>query len=117
VRRGSLSEAEMNRRLALIEPVTSYDDIAQCDVVIEAVFERIPVKEEVFKKLDEVMKPGALLYTNTSGIDIMANATKRPQDVAGTHFFAPANVMKLFEVVKGAKSAPDTLATAMDLGR
>jgi 3-hydroxyacyl-CoA dehydrogenase len=119
VRRGSLSEAEMNRRMALIEPVTSYDDIAQCDVVIEAVFERIPVKEEVFKKLDQVMKPGALLYTNTSGIDIdiMANATKRPQDVAGTHFFAPANVMKLFEVVKGAKSAPDTLATAMDLGR
>jgi 3-hydroxyacyl-CoA dehydrogenase len=105
--------------MALIEPVTSYDDIGQCDVVIEAVFERIPVKEEVFKKLDEVMKPGALLYTNTSGIDIdiMANATKRPQDVAGTHFFAPANVMKLFEVVKGAKSAPDTLATAMDLGR
>ena len=119
VKRGSLSEAEMNRRLALIEPVTSYDDIKDCDVVIEAVFERIPVKEEVFKKLDEVMKPGALLYSNTSGIDIdiIANATKRPQDVAGTHFFAPANVMKLFEVVKGAKSAPDTLATAMDLGR
>ena len=119
VKRGSLTEAEMNRRLALIEPVTSYDDIGQCDVVIEAVFERIPVKEGVFKKLDEVMKPGALLYTNTSGIDIdiMANATKRPQDIAGTHFFAPANVMKLFEVVKGAKSAPDTLATAMDLGR
>jgi 3-hydroxyacyl-CoA dehydrogenase len=119
VKRGSLTEAEMNRRLALIEPVTSYDNIAQSDVVIEAVFERIPVKEEVFKKLDEVMKPGALLYTNTSGIDIdiMANSTKRPQDVAGTHFFAPANVMKLFEVVKGARSAPDTLATAMDLGR
>ena len=119
IRRGSLTEAEMNRRMGLIEPVTSYEHIGQCDVVIEAVFERIPVKEEVFKKLDEVMKPGALLYTNTSGIDIdiMANATKRPQDVAGTHFFAPANVMKLFEVVKGAKSAPDTLATAMDLGR
>jgi 3-hydroxyacyl-CoA dehydrogenase len=119
VKRGSLTEAEMERRLKLIEPVRSYDDIAQCDVVIEAVFERIPVKEEVFKKLNEVMKPGALLYTNTSGIDIdiMANATKRPQDVAGTHFFAPANVMKLFEVVKGAKSAPDTLATGMALGR
>ena len=73
----------------------------------------------MFKKLDEVMKPGALLYTNTSGIDmdIMANATKRSQDVAGTHFFVPANVMKLSEVVKGAKSTPDTLATAMDLGR
>jgi 3-hydroxyacyl-CoA dehydrogenase len=119
VRRGSLGEAEMTRRLGLIEPVLSYDDIKDCDVVIEAVFERIPVKEEVFKRLDEVMKSGALIYTNTSGIDIdiMANATKRPQDVAGTHFFAPANVMKLFEVVKGAKSAPDTLMTAMDLGR
>ena len=70
VKRGSLTEAEMDRRLQLIEPVTSYDDIGQCDVVIEAVFERIPVKEEVFKKLDAVMKPGALLYTNTSGIDI-----------------------------------------------
>jgi 3-hydroxyacyl-CoA dehydrogenase len=119
VRRGSLTEAEMERRLKLIEPIKSYDDIAQCDVVIEAVFERIPVKEEVFKKLDEVMKPGALLYSNTSGIDIdiMANATKRPQDVAGTHFFAPANVMKLFEVVKGTRSAPDVLATGMALGR
>jgi 3-hydroxyacyl-CoA dehydrogenase len=119
VKRGSLTEAEMERRLKQIEPVKSYDDIAQCDVVIEAVFERIPVKEEVFKKLDQVMKPGALLYSNTSGIDIdiMANATKRPRDVAGTHFFAPANVMKLFEVVKGAKSAPDTLATGMALGR
>jgi len=119
VKRGSLSEAEMNRRLGLIEPVQSYDAIGQCDVVIEAVFERIPVKEEVFAKLDQVMKPGALIFSNTSGIDIdiMANATKRPQDVAGTHFFAPANVMKLFEVVKGAKSAPDTLATAMALGR
>jgi 3-hydroxyacyl-CoA dehydrogenase len=119
VRRGSLAQAEMERRLKLIEPVQSFDDIARCDVVIEAVFERIPVKQEVFKKLDEVMKPGALLYTNTSGIDIdiMANATKRPQDVAGTHFFAPANVMKLFEVVKGTKSAPDVLATGMALGR
>ncbi len=119
VRRGSLSEAEMSRRLGLIEPVSSYDAIGACDVVIEAVFERIPVKEEVFKKLDLVMKPGALLFSNTSGIDIdiMANATTRPQDVAGTHFFAPANVMKLFEVVKGARSAPDTLATAMALGR
>ena len=73
--------------------------------MIEAVFEQIDVKEDVWKKLDAVMTPGALLYSNTSGIDIdiMANATKRPQDVAGTHFFAPANVMKLFEVVKGIK--------------
>ena len=119
VKRGSLAQDEMERRLARIHPVPSIDDIADCDVVIEAVFEQISVKEEVWKKLDAVMKPGALLFSNTSGIDIdiMANATKRPQDVAGTHFFAPANVMKLFEVVEGTKSAPDVLASAMALGR
>src|SRR5712691_1057014 len=119
VKRGSLAQDEMERRLARIHPVAGYDDIADCDVVIEAAFEQIAVKEEIFKKLDAVMKPGALLFSNTSGIniDIMANATKRPQDVAGTHFFAPANVMKLFEVVQGTKSAPDVLATAMALGR
>ncbi len=119
VKRGSLAADEMERRFARIHPVASLDDIGDCDVVIEAVFEQIAVKEDVWKKLDAVMKPGALLYSNTSGIDIdiMANATKRPQDVAGTHFFAPANVMKLFEVVKGTQSAPDVLATAMALGR
>jgi 3-hydroxyacyl-CoA dehydrogenase len=119
VKRGSLAQDEMERRLARIHPVASLDDIGDCDVVIEAVFEQIPVKEEVWKKLDAVIKPGALLFSNTSGIDIdiMANATKRPQDVAGTHFFAPANVMKLFEVVEGTKSAPDVIATAMALGR
>jgi 3-hydroxyacyl-CoA dehydrogenase len=119
VKRGSLGEDEMERRMARIHPVASLDDIADCDVVIEAVFEQIPVKEEVWKKLDAVMKPGALLFSNTSGIDIdiMANATRRPQDVAGTHFFAPANVMKLFEVVEGTKSAPDVIASAMALGR
>jgi 3-hydroxyacyl-CoA dehydrogenase len=119
VKRGSLAQDEMDKRLARIHPVPSIEDIADCDVVIEAAFEQIPVKEEIFKKLDAVMKPGAILYSNTSGIDIdiMANATKRPQDVAGTHFFAPANVMKLFEVVKGTKSANDVLATAMALGR
>ncbi len=119
VKRGSLAADEMERRMARIHPVSSIDDIADCDVVIEAAFEQIPVKEEIFKKLDAAMKPGALLFSNTSGIDIdiMANATKRPQDVAGTHFFAPANVMKLFEVVEGTKSAPDVLATAMALGR
>jgi 3-hydroxyacyl-CoA dehydrogenase len=119
VKRGSLAQDEMERRLARIEPVPNLDDIGQCDVVIEAVFEQVPVKEEVWTKIDAVMKPGALLYSNTSGIniDIMANVTKRPQEVAGTHFFAPANVMKLFEVVQGTKSAPDVIATAMDLGR
>jgi 3-hydroxyacyl-CoA dehydrogenase len=119
VKRGSLAQDEMERRIARIHPVASIDDIADSDVVIEAVFEQIAVKEEVWKKLDAVVKPGALLFSNTSGIDIdiMANATKRPQDVAGTHFFAPANVMKLFEVVEGTKSAPDVLASAMVLGR
>jgi 3-hydroxyacyl-CoA dehydrogenase len=119
VKRGSLAADEMERRLARITPVPNMEDIGECDAVIEAVFEQIPVKEEVWKKIDAVMKPGALLYSNTSGIniDIMANVTKRPEEVAGTHFFAPANVMKLFEVVQGSKSAPDVIATAMDLGR
>jgi 3-hydroxyacyl-CoA dehydrogenase len=118
-KRGSLAQDEMEKRLARIEPVLGYDKIADCDVVIEAVFEQISVKEEVWKEIDAAMKPGALLYSNTSGIDIdiMAKVTKRPQDVAGTHFFAPANVMKLFEVVQGSKSAPDVIASAMDLGR
>ncbi len=109
----------MERRVARIHPVPSIDDLADCDVIIEAAFEQIPVKEEIFKKLDQVMNPGAILFSNTSGIDIdiMANVTNRPQDVAGTHFFAPANVMKLFEVVQGTKSAPDVIATAMSLGR
>jgi 3-hydroxyacyl-CoA dehydrogenase len=119
VKRGSLAQDEYERRFARIQPVPSIDDLKDCDVVIEAVFEQIDVKKDVWQKLDAVMPPNALLYTNTSGIDIdiMANATQRPQDVAGTHFFAPANVMKLFEVVKGTKTANDVLATAMALGR
>lgn len=119
VKRGSLAQGEYERRFARIHPVASFDDLKDCDVVIEAVFEQIPVKQEVWRKLDAVMPPGALLFSNTSGIDIdiIANATTRPQDVAGTHFFAPANVMKLFEVVKGTKTANDVLATAMALGR
>ncbi len=119
VKRGSLAQDEYERRFARIHPVPGIDDLNDCDVVIEAVFEQIDVKKDVWQKLDAVMPPNALLYTNTSGIDIdiMANATKRPRDVAGTHFFAPANVMKLFEVVKGTKTANDVLASAMALGR
>ena len=119
VKRGSLTQEEMDKRMALIQPVGTYEEIADCDAVIEAVFERMPVKIEVFAKLDAVMKPGALLYTNTSALDIdeIANATKRPEVVAGTHFFVPANVMKTFEVVEGAKTSPATLAAAMKLGR
>ena len=118
-KRGSLTQEEMDKRLALIEPVESYEEIADCDAVIEAVFERMPVKKEVFAKLDAIMKPGALLYSNTSALDIdeIASATKRPQAVAGTHFFVPANVMKTFEVVEGTETAPVTLAAAMKLGR
>ena len=119
VKRGSITQAQMDERLPLIQPVQSYDDIADCDVVIEAVFERIDVKKEVFAKLDAVMKPGALLLTNSSAIDIdiMAGVTKRPQDVGGAHFFAPANVMKLCEVVRGTKSSIETIAGAMKMGR
>jgi 3-hydroxyacyl-CoA dehydrogenase len=119
VRRGSLKEDEMNRRLARIHPVAGYDDIKDCDVVIEAVFEEMDVKKPIFSKLDEVMKPGALMFSNTSALDIdqIAAVTRRPQDVAGTHFFSPANVMKLFEVVRGSKSSPETLITAMALGK
>ena len=100
----------MDKRLALIEPVDTYEAIADCDAVIEAVFEQMPVKKEVFAKLDAVMKPGALLFSNTSALDIdeIAGVTKRPEAVAGTHFFVPANVMKTFEVVNGAKTAPAT---------
>ena len=119
VRRGSLSQAEMDRRLTLIEPVDGYAAIAGCDAVIEAVFENMDVKKEVFAKLDAVMKPGALLLTNSSAIDVdvMAGVTKRPQDVAGAHFFAPANVMKLLEVVKGVRSSTQTIAAVMKMGR
>jgi 3-hydroxyacyl-CoA dehydrogenase len=119
VKRGSLAQEDMDKRLALIEPVETYEAIADCDVVIEAVFEQMPVKKEVFAKLDATMKPGALLYSNTSALDIdeIAGATKRPDAVAGTHFFVPANVMKTFEVVNGAKTSPVTLAAAMKLGR
>ena len=119
VKRGSLSQEEMDKRVALITPVETYEEIGDCDAVIEAVFEQMPVKKEVFTKLDAVMKPEALLFTNTSALNIdeIAAVTKRPEMVAGTHYFVPANVMKLFEVVNASKTAPTTLAAAMKLGR
>ena len=105
--------------MALLAPTLDYADLAQSDFVIEAVFEDMGVKEKVFRALDEVMKPGAILATNTSTLDVdrIASFTKRPQDVLGTHFFSPANVMKLLEVVRGAKTAKDVLATTMTLAR
>jgi 3-hydroxyacyl-CoA dehydrogenase len=119
VKRGSLAEDEMQRRLARIHPVTGYDDISDCDVVVEAVFERMDVKKPVFAKLDEVMRPGAFLFSNTSALDMdeLAAVTRRPEYVAGTHFFSPANVMKLLEVVRPSKASPETLMTAMAMGR
>ncbi len=119
VKRGSLDAEEMQRRLARIEAVTEYEAIREADVVIEAIFEEMAPKKEVFGKLDAVMKPGALLLSNTSALNIdeIAGATKRPQDVGGAHFFSPANVMKLLEVVKGAKTSPGTFASVMQMGR
>nr|WP_294551504.1 3-hydroxyacyl-CoA dehydrogenase NAD-binding domain-containing protein [uncultured Rhodopila sp.] len=119
VKRGSLGADEMQRRLARIHPVGGYTDIADSDVVIEAVFERMDVKKPIFEKLDDILKPGAFLFSNTSALDMdeLASVTKRPEYVAGTHFFSPANVMKLLEVVRPSKASPETLMTAMALGR
>jgi 3-hydroxyacyl-CoA dehydrogenase len=119
VKRGSTTQAQMDERMKRITPVERYEDIGDCDVVIEAVFERPDVKKDVFAKLEKVMKPGALLLSNSSAIDtdIMASMTSRPQDVAGAHFFAPANVMKLYEVVKGSKTSVETILRTMQVGR
>jgi 3-hydroxyacyl-CoA dehydrogenase len=119
VKKGKLKQDKYDQRMALLKTTLSYDDIKNADLVIEAVFEEMGVKEGVFKKLDEVMKPGAILASNTSTLDVNAIAafTKRPQDVIGTHFFSPANVMKLLEVVRGAKTAKDVLATVMSLAK
>ncbi|CAD5106765.1 3-hydroxyacyl-CoA dehydrogenase NAD-binding domain-containing protein [Zestomonas carbonaria] len=119
VKRGSLSEADMARRLALLDGVTDYAALAEADVVVEAVFENLEVKRQVFERLDAVCKPGAILASNTSSLDLDAIAafTARPQDVVGLHFFSPANVMRLLEVVRGAQTSDTVLATAMALGK
>jgi 3-hydroxyacyl-CoA dehydrogenase len=119
VSKGRLKQEDMDRRLALIKTETSLDKTKDADIIIEAVFERMDVKEDIFKKLDSIAKPGAILASNTSTLDVdqIAAATKRPQDVIGTHFFSPANVMRLLEVVRGKKTAKDVLATTMKLGK
>ena len=119
VKKGKLKQDKYDQRMALLSTTLSYDDIGSADMVIEAVFEEMGVKEAVFKKLDEVMKPGAILASNTSTLDVnkIAAFTKRPQDVVGMHFFSPANVMKLLEVVRGAKTSKDVLATVMTRGK
>ena len=119
VKKGKLKEDKYAQRMALLTSTLSYDDIKDADLVIEAVFEEMGVKETVFKQLDAVMKHGAILASNTSTLDVnaIANFTKRPEDVIGMHFFSPANVMKLLEVVRGAQTAKDVLATVMALAK
>jgi len=119
VKKGKLKQDKYEQRMSLLSTTLSYDDLKDADMVIEAVFEEIGVKEAVFKELDRVMKPGAILASNTSTLDVnkIASFTKRPQDVVGMHFFSPANVMKLLEVIRGEKTAKDVLATVMALAK
>jgi 3-hydroxyacyl-CoA dehydrogenase len=119
LRKGSLTEASLGRRLALITPSLQYESLREVDVVIEAVFENLEVKRQVFERLDAIVKRGAILASNTSALnlDVIARFTQRPQDVIGLHFFSPANLMRLLEVVRGAQTANDTLATAMALAK
>ena len=119
VKKGKLTQDKAEQRIALVSGTLAYADIAQADIVIEAVFEELGVKETVFRQLDAVMKPGAILASNTSTLDLdkIAAFTQRPQDVIGTHFFSPANVMKLLEIVRGKETGKDVLATALALSK
>ncbi len=119
VKKGKLTQEKYDQRMALLTTTLSYDDIRDADLVIEAVFEELGVKEQVFQQLDKTMKAGAILASNTSTLDVnkIAAFTQRPQDVVGMHFFSPANVMKLLEVVRGEKTAKDVLATVMALAK
>jgi 3-hydroxyacyl-CoA dehydrogenase len=119
VKKGKLTAPERDRRLALLRPTLAWEELARADIAIEAVFESMEVKRQVFTALDQSMKAGAILATNTSTLDIdqIAGFTRRPGDVLGMHFFSPANVMRLLEVVRGRVTAPDALATALKLGR
>ena len=119
VKKGKLKEDKYQQRMALLSTTLNYADLKDCDLIIEAVFEELGVKEAVFKQLDAVAKPGAILASNTSTLDVdkIAAFTQRPQDVVGMHFFSPANVMKLLEVVRGKATAKDVLATVMALAK
>ncbi len=119
VKKGKLAQNKYEQRMSLLTPTMDYADLKDADLIIEAVFEEMDVKEKVFKRLDEVAKPGAILASNTSTLDVdkIASFTKRPQDVVGMHFFSPANVMKLLEVVRGAKTGKDVLATVMAIAK
>jgi 3-hydroxyacyl-CoA dehydrogenase len=119
VSKGRLVQSDMDKRMALIHGTLNMGQIGDADIVIEAVFERMDVKQDLFRKLDGIVKQGAILATNTSTLDVdrIAAATTRPEEVIGTHFFSPANVMRLLEVVRGKKTAKDVLATTMKLGK
>ena len=119
VERGRMTEADKSQRMGLIKCSLQYEDLQQADVIIEAVFENLDLKKKIFATLDHIAKPGAVLATNTStlDIDLIAAATARPQDVIGMHFFSPANVMPLLEVVRTARTSPGTIRTVMDLSR
>ncbi|MBS0294106.1 MAG: enoyl-CoA hydratase/isomerase family protein [Proteobacteria bacterium] len=119
VKKGKLKEGRYQERMALLSTTLSYEDLKDCDLIVEAVFEDLNVKEAVFKQLDAVAKPGAILASNTSTLDLdrIAAFTNRPQDVVGMHFFSPANVMKLLEVVRGKATAKDVLATVMSVAK
>jgi 3-hydroxyacyl-CoA dehydrogenase len=119
VAKGRLAQAEMDKRIARFSTALSYDAIKDADLVIEAVFEDMGVKEQVFRQLDATMKPGAILASNTSTLDLdrIAAFTKRPEWVVGLHFFSPANVMRLLEIVRGRKTSKEVLATVMKLAK
>ena len=117
--KGKLTPSRSSKAMGLLNPTLDFAALADCDLIIEAVYEDMDVKKEVFGRLDKIAKPGAILASNTSylNIDEIAASISRPGDVVGMHFFSPANVMKLLEVVRGAKTAPDVLLTAMQLGK
>ena len=117
--KGKLTREQVEQRLGLLSPTLSYEDVREADLVIEAVFETMAIKKEVFGKLDEVAKRGAILASNTSylSIDEIADSISRPSDVVGMHFFSPANVMRLLEIVRGAKTAQDVLVTVLDIAK
>jgi len=119
LKKGRLTQEEYDKRIKQITGTLSYDDIKGADLIIEAVFEDMQVKKQVFEKLDQVAKSGAILASNTSTLDLnkIADFTRRPQDVIGLHFFSPANVSKLLEIVRGAKSAKDVVATSMAVSK
>jgi 3-hydroxyacyl-CoA dehydrogenase len=117
--KGRFKPEQVDQMMGILTPSLSLDDLGDCDLIIEAVYENMDVKKDIFGKLDKIAKPGAILASNTSYLDVdeIATATSRPGDVLGMHFFSPANVMKLLEVVRGEKTAPDALATAMAIGK